>query len=292
MAVTTDELAGSPKASFRDGRLVGKRRVKIAWTDWKTYAQELMPVSFTTGSSISTQIGQQFPGIPQLRVQTFDINPFMEGDAGILGTDSDGLVYYEFAVVDIEYAVPPVGTIPELPNQPVNFDPVPLLQHKMGSGGQFLTVPATGLIFQTDSGALPSGTPMGIFISTTQHSVTFPYNPSPNWTALETAKGKVNSDAFTLRGYAYPKECLMYLGYDGEETIMSNGDLSWNITMKFESKIVPAADSALVGSAYGGHNHFWDEDSRGFYRIVKTGGVIGLHLQYNFAQLFATTGND
>lgn len=266
MAVTTDELAGSPTFKFSDGKLTAHRKIKVAWADALTYLEELIPGGFSVGVNTISGVGQQFPGQPNLRVSTVEILPFHQ-DAVNSGVDVNGVAYHEFAQCEIDYAVPPVGALPDLGTQPL--DPKEMLVHQMESGGQFLHIPNTNFKYDADSKKVPDGTIQGIFIGTTEHHIVDHVVENPNWVALETKKGHVNASATYLRGFQNPTECLMYLGYSARQTVMTTGATAWQIGVKISTKIVPAKDSATWGSDYGGHNHFWDEFNQGFFRVVR-----------------------
>src|SRR3990167_908439 len=265
MAVTVDELSGSPSYKFADGKLVAIRRLKCDWTDVETLMQELIPEAFSAGSVATNQVGAAFPGNPRLRVFGFSVDPLFNENTGITGTDADGLVTYEHAVATVEYRVQPfVQGGSEIPEMAQEVDPVDLLEHNMDSSGQFWTTHGTGLYWDTDDAAVPGNLPIGKFVGTTLHSVTWNYVTNPNWTALERNKGKVNNAAFTLRGFPYPTETLLYLGYSASQIVMTfTGAQAWKITMRFEAKLVEADDQ----NEYGGHKHPRPQDGQGCYLI-------------------------
>ncbi|MGH8119373.1 MAG: hypothetical protein ACRESK_02030, partial [Gammaproteobacteria bacterium] len=197
--------------------------------------------------------------------------PFHQ-DAVNQGVDAFGIPKHAFYQGDLEYIVPfSGGSLPE--NQDFNIDPVELLQHQIDSGGEVIQLKKTKMTFQQGMNFnvyLNDEVPFSIFVPTTQHIVTWNLVPLPNWHYLETLKGKVNNAPFILRGFAYPWETLLYLGYAAAQTVMSDGARAWQLGLKFSVKMVEAEDDKYDwGHPYGGHNHFYVEEGTppGFYRI-------------------------
>lgn len=294
MAVSIDELVGSPTGGFTSGGKYSiQRRVIVAWGDIAAYSQELMPPSFATGNSSSQSLGQEFPGNPTLRVMSFTWSPHFGGNVPAIAQSAGGVNFYDQALFTIDYGIPDIEDQDDEDQQ----DPVPLLSHSGQGGGQFLLIPGETLQWEDLGGSnlapVSSDAKPGVFVGTTGHSVTWPRVPRPPWDNLENLKGMVNRTAFTLRGYAYPPETLLYLNYSFSRDVMSDGNRAWKITLNFESKQVRAEDEYEVNAetgervlmagedGIGGHNHFWRKGLQydptekryvyppGFYRIEK-----------------------
>jgi hypothetical protein len=267
-----------------------ERQVIIDWDDALTYADELMPAATTLGQNSVSGVGQKMPGLPQFRVSSFKIKPHHD-DAANSGVDTNGVLAHELAKVDITYEIPGVGALPDTSGQPINYDPKEMLSHQMTGGGQFLTFEDSGgLVWDADGKRVPSGTVRGIFVPTIEHTIVDHIVESPNWAALDGKMGQLNNATFRLRGADDEKETLQYLGYDSKQVTMSFlGTRFWEISVKISRKKVTAADVATWGSSVGGHNHYWDEQNQGFFRIRKSAAAQGgasMFETFNFATLF------
>lgn len=312
MAVAFDELAGSPSFKFDGGKLTINRSVLIDWSNITAYMEELYPAATQIGNVNVNKGGAAFPGNTRFRISSFSVDPFHQDEAGAVGLDEFGVLKHEFAVVKMAYNVP-LGSLPAT-SQQANFDPKEMLQHHITSGGQFLELPDSGYVWAFDDKPVPTKTLRGVFIPTSEHQITDKFVLAPYWTKLEGLKGTVNASAFTLRGFSYPKESLLYLGYDATQTVMTDGEQAWTLVYKFSVKMVPAADATVVddpdtvvddttvftafGSTYGGHNHRWREAvsytegfdtfsfPAGWYRITSSIDGEGPYRTSNFSELF------
>ena len=311
MTVLINELPGSPKGQYTEsGIYVFTRMVRTAWADIDAYAQQLQPASVVVGTQIVQYPGEQFPGFTNFRVRSFEFEPFFGTSDRIL-VDLDAFgdpIYvldstleppdYTHAKWTIQYAIPTSPQSTAAANDPKNKDPVPFLEHTITSGGQFLTLGTKDVadkdwywvagaefdneILDYSVVALePDVERIAAIIGTTQHAVSWPRIPQPNWLALENYKSHVNESAFTLRGHVYPLQCLLYMGYDARETVMTDGTRAFNLTIKFEGKrvrnnnwVAPTDPSSafyrhLVDN-YGGHNHFWNKSVKAWLRVTKS----------------------
>lgn len=277
MAIAVDEMANSPWCESSGGRLTWHRVVKIAWDDLLDYIYELLPPSVTVGSSVLTYAGQPFPhpSLSQYRVSGYKMVPLHENEVGNFGLDPGGMPRHEFAVVDISYNLLPGLNLPF-----ASYDPVPLLTHTMNGGGKVFSIPNAGMKYRVTTGTssedyrdTPAEMSLSVFVPTTQHETHWPMVPNPNWLVLESLKGAVNNAPFTLRGFPYAAENVLYLGYTARQSVMSIqvDEPLWDVTLRFEIYTVPAADYLSFGSVYGGHNHKFINDLSsgffGFYRV-------------------------
>jgi hypothetical protein len=289
MAVTTDELAGYPRGTFTESGYTIERRVKIAWGDIDALAQELLPSTVVIGSQVVVSPPAEFPGNPLFHMSSFAWQPLASEQDSTADTDANGLLSPEYAQVTIIYKPMRMETSAS------GTDPVPLLKHDGRSSGQFTTMPTTGWKIQNAFGdtsptllasslSLPDDIPVGHYVSTGSHSILWNRVVQPPWQALEERKSVVNESPFMLRGYLYPVEAILFCGYDFSRSIQSDGGTDgWDITLHFETRIVPSADH-MGPDGYdanldtGGWNHVYignaiDEDSSevaaGYYRLIN-----------------------
>lgn len=289
MAVTVCEMAGSPTGGYDGNNLQRKRKVRVAWDDIVAYEQELMPTSSVSGNQNSSGISASYPGFPGLRVTGFTWAPLAGDNSKTDDEDTYGVMAYEYAVFDITYGVPKADTGSENPeNQnPPDYDPVPLLQHSFESGGEFLTLPNTKLYWYYDSEYLSEDAKAGIFVPTTQHTLTWPKVISPNWAALLNKAGRVNFGTFRLRGYDYPPETVMYLGFSGEQEVMSDGVRAWKLTLKFSVKYITSNIPAAAAVDYASWNEFYDERDGKWHTVLKESDASKVYGTSDFTELFA-----
>mgnify|MGYP000446911663 CR=1 FL=1 len=294
MAVTTCEMAGSPSGGYDGNNLQRKRKVRVAWSDIVSYEQELMPTSSVTGNQNTSGISASYPGFSGLRVTGFSWAPLAGDNSKTDEEDTYGVMKYEYAVFDITYGVPKGDTGSENPeNQnPPDYDPVQLLTHSFESGGEVLTLPNTKLKWADVSPdrLLSEEAKPGIFVPTTQHSLTWPKVKRPNWTALLGYAGTINDAPFTLRGYLYPAGTLLYLGFSGEQEVMSDGVRAWKLGLKFAVKYItsnlplPRIGQDQVTEV--GWNYFVDEVTSRWQRVVGVDSGNPVYGANSFLDLF------
>jgi hypothetical protein len=269
------DLPGSPKISYtQNGGITATRTVKCPWVDWRDYADELAPATEVIGTVVTQKPGAPFPHLTTLRVTGFDIEPYF-GPSDRITTDEDDLSIeeepfaYKFAKFVIQYGAPTSPQSATGDNSSEGRDPVPFLEHRITSGGQLLSM-ATESIWIWRVGTAPPDvdTPVPRMIATTQHDVSWPRVPEPNWPNLENFKGHVNEEPFTLRGYEYPAQTLLYLSYDMQQTVMTSGSIAYNLTLHFEGKLVKNEVTDDIYDEYGGHNHFWDKNTGRWDKLV------------------------
>lgn len=288
MPVTATDISGSPTGGYDNRGLYARRIVRVDWDDIDAFAAELMPASISYGGGIIQYPGGSFStGNPNLRVSSFTWKPEHGPQSQITNPGSCGTgaaPTYEYALFEIEYRYP--QSPQDNSAATTRGDPVPFLEHRVTSGGQLITLEqdssATNLWVWESGQNVPDDVPINVFIGTTQHSVTWPRVPAPNWPNLEQFKGTVNDAAFSLRGYSYPEESLLYLNYDMTEIVMTNGSVAYNLTLHFEGKLV-----RLTDDTYGGHNHFWNKEENNWERIHKFAATTkGPYRTNNFNNLF------
>lgn len=279
MTVTVDELNDSPTFSVgMNGSLKVTRRLVIAWTDAEAFILEYKPPTIDTGGTITQSPGKAYPGFNGLlRVSTIDSIVPYAGDKPAKSTGAtDGVNDYELALASLSYAVPSFAQTEEEAQD--EGDPVPFLKHDIKGGGMAISLPGRGLEWAVDNEPIPNKKlTETLFVGITKHNVTWPRVVNPNWTALEQQKNTCNDAAFELRGFSYPTETLMYETYSASQTVMSDGERAWNITLHFSGKITFDEETQTY---VGGWNHQWRDfgiggDYSGFYRVQRTNGAAG-----------------
>jgi hypothetical protein len=278
MAFTTfDEYQGSPIYSFQTGSQNAVRKGKIPWSDVDAILTELFPVA---GQSTLA-----FPGRPQLKASRIRIEPLAKSSDKTTTSSGDTnlstLNEYNFAEVTIDYeadANTEGGSgDPSDPNDPNDpNDPVELLSHRWSIGGEFLTVPSTGWVWNFDGADVDRELSLGIMVPTIEHQITWPRVQNPPFTAIRNCVGRINSVPITFSTGTVIEETLLFLGADMQREILSSGALAWEMSYRFSERKVDAGDFGLTSDANsGGWNHFYRSDDQfatdnpkvGFYRV-------------------------
>lgn len=285
MPVTATDVAGSPTGGQDAQGRFGRRVVLVNWSDVDAYCQELIPPT----SGIVQQPAASFSATDtNLRVASYTWAPYWgESDRPTNPSDcGTAPPTYTYAKFTIDYRYP---TSPQDNSAATSRgDPVPFLEHSVTGGGQLLLLRQDSTAtsrWQWEYGQdVPDteDTPISVMLGTNQHSVFWPRVVTPNWTNLEKFRSTINSGTFKLRGYTYPAETLLYLGYDFGETVMSNGAVAYNVRLNFESKTVQLDDGS-----FGGHNHFWDKSVSEWIKVVKSdNSAQSPYKTNNFSSLF------
>jgi hypothetical protein len=288
MAVTRDDLAGYPKGSFSiDSGYTIELKTKIAWASIDAYAAELSPVTVVVGNQVITSPPAEFYGNPNFRMHSFTWQPLASEEDSTASTDANGLISYEYALFTILYKPIPAEVSAS------GNDPIPLLQHDGRSSGQFVTMPTAGWKIQNglldanptllSAVDLPDDIPVGHFFSQSSQSILWKRVVQPPWQALEEHKSYVNHDAFILHGFSFPPESILFTGFDYTRSIQSDGGTEgWDLTLHFETRIVPSADGMGPDGDQdletGGWNHVYVGNAKssndeqvpaGFFRVYN-----------------------
>lgn len=294
--------AGYPKFS---GGQDGQQAVVKGWVNYDEYPDfiaQMQPPSTYSGGTMTIQYGAQLPGYPYLRVTEWDAEPWPahtdEQDAN--DYFKTPLMYvtltFRFVKQQINSGEDPESTNP---------DPVPYLIHRLTVGGQVLSLDNDGLMWDdirrtisagswtkhpffgegdseeecANSKRQKVGVPVGMLekvnavlqIPHIEHEITWPRVPRPPFSKIKSHVGKVNSVAMTLQTGTIPVECLLFTGARVQQTVMSNGEVSWELVYSFAERQVEARDQEAVG----GWNHFFRSSRPRLIYPYETSGLPG-----------------
>jgi len=253
MAVTFYEYTGSPVYSGDGRKLSAIRQGEIDWSDIDALYLELFPAA--VGGI--PQLPALCPGSSVLRVSGVKFEPLFS-DAQIASTTGTGIAnpinQYDCCKVTVNYKT--------LSYDQANPSTDQILTRRVSIGGQFMTIPNTGL--KWDDGDCADITNPDIlaakFIGTIDHEITFHRVPSIPWATLRSLIGKTNSAAF--EGAAV--ETLLFEGVSLQQTVTAGGAEPWQMTCKFKERNVDGNNSITW-------NHFFDPDpNQGKWRKVVT----------------------
>ncbi|MGE3316620.1 MAG: hypothetical protein AB7O26_16000 [Planctomycetaceae bacterium] len=288
--VAWNELTGSPSFEVQPDGAVAERRGLIAWGELDEHVAEIFPPSETEGTAIGQGAGAPFPGRPYLRADSIRIQPF--GDRIIGPDDSQEFTSapeYAQAVLTVRYATPKDAQSEDESND--EGDPAPFLRHRWSVGGEFLSLPASGLEWAESSDVVPEDINAGIFVPTIEHEIRMPRVTAPPFSAIRDRIGTVNSTAISFSTGAIDPETLLFLGAEMEREVMSDGSRAWNVSYRFsERRVYPQdQDPEAVGS--GGWNHCWlgGNTDGGWFRLLRknsSGSDQNLFRKTSFSELF------
>lgn len=286
-AKTFEIESGYP--TFKGGQdgLEGIIRGWVNYDEWQDFITEIQPPSTYIGGNMVVQYGAKMPGFPFLRCTDWEAERFPK-DAPLSDLDSDNYRKHPLMYVTLIFRFvkqhPTGGTGPD-----ANPDPAPYLMHRWSAGGQILSLDNKGLMWDdirrkltgrgsepyftgVDSGGDPVveshaskrqrvGVPASqdekvnavLQIPHIEHEITWPRVPRPPFSIIKQYVGCVNEFEMNFRTGKIPPECFLFTGAKVQETVMSNGETSWELVYTFAERQVLARDQTLPG----GWNHFF-----------------------------------
>lgn len=291
MTVAFDEIQESPKFAYGPDGWSAVRRGYTAWSEIDTFIAELLAPSIDAGGVPLQGAPKSFPTNVNLRVANIEIEPEPTRSPGPDDSeDFETLISYQRAKWTIRYDTQR-GSMPNTENEALEEgDPVPFLSHRWSAGGEFLTLPNTGLEW-ADEGEVSEDVNAGILIPTIEHQVTWERVPRPPFDNIKATLGAVNSTRGRFATGVIYIETMLFVGAELERQVMSDGVRAWKVTYRFSERVVRAdsppestdASDQIVTTVggvpsakrIGGWNHFWrnDEDNPGFYRLRKKVGA-------------------
>ncbi len=288
--VAWNELTGSPNFDVKPDGATAERRGLVSWDNLDDLVAEVFPPTEASGSTLGQIAGAAFPGRPYLRAESIRIQPF--GDR-IIGPDTSqdfsSSPVYEQAVFTIRYATPTAAQNDDESDD--EGDPVPFLRHRWSVGGEFLSLPASGLEWAAAGDVVPEDINAGVFVPTIEHEITIPRIASPPFSVIRDRIGTVNVAAVSLSTGAIDPETLLFLGAEIEREVMSNGERAWGVSYRFSERRVYPQDQDAEAVGFGGWNHYWLSSSAdgGWYRLLRknsSGGDQSLFRKTSFSELF------
>lgn len=277
--------------TFKGGQdgLEGVIRGWVNYDEWQDFIQEIQPPSTYIGGNMIVNYGAQMPGFPALRCTDWEAERFPK-DAPLTDLDADNYRKHPLMYCTLIFRfVKQQATGGSGAGS--NPDPVPYLIHRWSAGGQILSLDNKGLMWDDIRRKLTGGNSEPYFsgldgstppaaveesqaskrqrvglavgqdervnavlqIPHIEHEITWPRVPRPPFSVIKRYVGCVNEFEMNFRTGKIPPECLMFTGAKVQETVMSNGQTSWELVYTFAERQVVARDQA----AAGGWNHFF-----------------------------------
>lgn len=278
--------AGYP--TFKGGQ-DGQEGVIKGWINYDEYEDfiaQMQPPSTFVGGNMVVSYGAEMPGFPYLRVTDWEAERYPK-EAPESDLDANNYRKHPLMYVTLYFRfVKQRGTSSTNPSY--NPDPAPYLIHRWSAGGQVLSLDNKGLMWDDIRRRNDSGDAQPFFVGThagtstaehitskrqrvgvsaaqdqkvnavlqiphIEHEITWPRVPVPPFTYIKRFVGCVNDREMKFRTGTIPAECLLFTGAKVQETVMSNGETSWELVYTFAERQVTARDQ----QGPGGWNHFF-----------------------------------
>lgn len=199
LSYPVEELEDSPKEVWsRQSGPAHVRRFKVAWANRLQFKEDITALPY--------------PGEAGLLVDNVSCDPFnkcpVARDTGSNMDPGSFLNSHQSAIVTVSYKAPGRGESRE-EERPDGTR----LSFSREATGEFLTIPARGLIWPLGERLPPDAHPVMV-ISITRWKFRWSGIIRPPWTTIEKTKGRVNKESFSLPivGLAAPPECLLFEG--------------------------------------------------------------------------------
>ena len=271
--------------------------MRIAGTDLEAFIAEIFPVTLPSGSSNIIRAGAVHPEFNYLYARSMRVEPAeISKDDDYSATNDAIPANYKCTIqYDTTNALQADSENPD----DNTADPVTHLTHRWSTGGEFLTLPESGLKWDDGTGEpVTQEVSAGIIVPHIEHQITWPRIINPPFTAIRNTIGTVNNAALTFQTGQIAAETLLFLGAEMQREVMSDGTRAWSVGYRFSERRVTSGDENDPGGGNpGGWNHFFRSTIRvgsGWYRLVKKGGAddlgydatYAIFLQSDFSQLF------
>ena len=265
----------------------------VLYDEYEDFIAQMQPPSTLVGSSQIVQYGAQLPGFPYLRVTDWEASRFPKEAPGTeldpknyfkhplmyvsltfrfvkqQGTSSSDPDRNPDPTPYLIHRLSVGGQVLSLDNQGLMWDDI---RRKIGND------PANGSdpFFRYTSGgdtftfefcecAMSKRQKVGVTAGATEkinavlqiphveHEITWPRVPKPPFSVIKTFVGCVNDREMKFQTGTIPAECLLFVGARVQQTVMSNGETSWELVYTFAERQAVAKDQAEPA----GWNHFF-----------------------------------
>ena len=248
MAVSFQELGGSPTYNVTRTKITAKRELLLDWADIDAFVVEQFPTGVYGPLS-----GGFFPGRPLLLVESIDIEPFVPDGpgAGVPPVyDGGAKVSVAYATPEFDQASNQADDTPSEGGEPqgANEDEAgqgqetTFITHRISVGAEVMTWPVKGFYKWERSEIVNRNRPAtneildemvyGIVIPTIEHQITWHFVPLPPWRAIREKIGMVNTRKFA----GAEAECLLFLGVEATRETTNQGTRAWSLEYKFSEK--------------------------------------------------------
>lgn len=286
MAVTFEELTGSPEVRIVDGRFHATRRFKVAWSDTIAFTVDLMGGYSAIGDSFYYTAPAAFPGVPQAICREVDIRPFPEDwiDTGAGATLSDATNQPLYAVVRAGYR------IADHANHRQRRKGLPLvpegtyLSYAADIGMQTVSLPSRGFVWQDNGAPLPANQHLGLQVPSEQFQLRWERVPVAlvPWARVRQLSGTVNELDFL----EHPAETVLFQGAKTTYEFQFSGDVLVTLEMRFSVKEQASVSDPEL--RFGWNHWFRPEPAAGenWVRVVTGDGGVPPYRPADWSNLF------
>jgi hypothetical protein len=280
MAVTFQELAGSPTESYGDKGFSATRRFLVAWSDRRQFVQELAGYGDVGGTG-----PLQYPGFPGVNIVDVKIEPFTDDvESQSLTSLITGLNSYSNAVVTVRYEY--VSRADDNASD-IELQEYTWLTHRRVARIEAYVHKTEHWRFTGGGGGADSGDSEHFFtqrIPVVEHHYTWHFVRRPPWTTINNYLGYANAADW----HGYDAETILFDSYDAGISFIRLDDGTepealWTLSYLFREKRIQ-----IPGGTVGGWNHNYDttKGSRGWKKTFDENGEVAYQLTNFFDSLF------
>jgi len=261
MAVSYEILAGSPKFNFQREGSTGSMEVLIAWGDINALAAEMFPPPFFVNGFLFFPPRGTMPGYSWLKAESMTVEPFPADLPGGGAADSH-------AKCNLTFKADP---------REEDEDGETLLTHTYDVGGEFLTLPQSGMRWEGGDPIKQEDITAGKIVPQVEHQMTWEQVPFVPIAAIRANIGTVNGGPF----FGASSESLLFVGAQITRTVTTDGQQPYKVDYRFSERVLQH------GSYRVGWNHFFNPDNGQWRRIVSVGTGAYVYRYGNFGALFS-----
>ena len=254
-------LAGSPTLTFGKEKSSGKMNILMRQSFLPKFIADAMPPPYMTNGEDGKKkkvypLGAPMPNYGFLFCTGVSVSPFPSDLP--LGHSVSG---YPMVQCSVSYSTPDEDKDEE------EEDAETVLTHSYDVGGEFLTIPSTGLKWEGEANAVKNeDMQAGKIIPQIEHGIGWERVAKVPFAAIRSCIGCVNSGSF----FGAAKETLLFVGASITKTVNTDGETEWKVDYKFSERVVNSGSKQL------GWNHFYRPDKGEWQKLktMKTGDNI------------------
>jgi hypothetical protein len=271
MAVSFEELAGSPRITASSQGVTATRVFRVGWADWPSLAQALIGSYKVISGNLQFIPPLAFPGLSNVVLAELNVEPFdpntPDGTTGAAVATTTNSYSAGGARITATYRTlfdNVTGSRPNLPGVPQGT----YLTYSAELGAEYQTIPGRVWNWVTDGNPkVPDDTNPGLLIPTGTCQLTWQRVPLPPWDLIRSVRGKVNDSDFL----GSPPGTVMFLGarVSREFQFMDDSGM-WRLEYMFSENVKTLSTGDQVGwnyfynqTAIGGEHWVQIEDESG-----------------------------
>lgn len=256
MAVTFEELAGSPTLEVVDGRIVAQRVFRVDWSDRLEFIAELWGQYGAVGGAFVYQPPAFFPQVPQAFVNEVRVEPFDADNpngSAVTSLTSATNRYDAGAKVtavyrsaeDEDHAAR--GDLPTVPSGTY-------LRYRSDLSSDYVALPGRVFRWDADDEPVADDVNPGVLVPSEEFTLSWLRVPLPPWNTMRDTVGKVNNATFLN----YPAGTVLFVGVETRHDFQIVDTGLWRVDFHFKVRLVHGTGA---GSPNLGWNHFYREQA-------------------------------